>query len=242
MFAAARAHAQPTDVGELAYEEGRRLYDLGEWDGAIAKFKASYTLRSDAASLFNIAQAYRLKLDCVEAETFYKTYKASFPSAMNIAKVDRFIAELEPCARAAGAVLEPIKPTPPVKLGEPVQPAPPTVHVVSRSDGEPGYGKRIVGITVVGLGTVAFSVGVYFGLQARSKARDVTSGSGLWDPSIETNGKSANTRAEILFSLGGAALVSGGILYWLGRRAASDRKVAIVPHGNGAMVVWARAL
>jgi len=60
----------PDPAGEAAYQEGRRLYDLREWDRAITKFKEAYELRHDAASLFNIAQAYRLKGDCVEALGF----------------------------------------------------------------------------------------------------------------------------------------------------------------------------
>lgn len=89
------AHADPA---EDAYREGRKLYDLQEWDQAIEKFKIAYKLRSDAASLFNIAQAYRLKGDCPEASRTYKSYKRNFPAAANIDKVDQFIAQLEPCA------------------------------------------------------------------------------------------------------------------------------------------------
>ena len=80
-----------------AYAEGRRLYDLRDWDRAIKKFKEAYELRPDAPSLFNIAQAYRLKGDCQDALAFYRTYRRNYPEAKNIAAVDKFIDDLDPC-------------------------------------------------------------------------------------------------------------------------------------------------
>ena len=62
LTATGAAHAQaPNAAADAAYQEGRRLYDLREWDAAIAKFKEAYRLRPDAQSLYNIAQANRLK-------------------------------------------------------------------------------------------------------------------------------------------------------------------------------------
>src|SRR5262245_34921318 len=109
------AHADP---GEDAYREGRRLYDLQEWDQAIEKFKLAYKLRADAASLFNIAQAYRLKGDCPQASRTYKAYKRNFPTAPNIANVDKFIEQLEPCANQGA----PPKPTDATAIGTSPQP------------------------------------------------------------------------------------------------------------------------
>ena len=100
------ARVAAADPGEDAYAEGRRLYDLQEWDQAIEKFKESYKLRSDGPSLFNIAQAYRLKGDCDSAVRTYKTYKRNFPEAQNIAVVDKLLAELEPCPAAGTKPVE----------------------------------------------------------------------------------------------------------------------------------------
>jgi tetratricopeptide (TPR) repeat protein len=105
---AGSALAQPADPAESAYQEGRRLYDVQDWDGAIAKFKEAYKLRPDARSLFNIAQAYRLKGDCTQAQSFYRTYKRNFPDAANIATVDKFLAE--PCAKDTAPLPEPEQP------------------------------------------------------------------------------------------------------------------------------------
>jgi tetratricopeptide (TPR) repeat protein len=101
------AFCQSRDAADAAYDEGRRLYDLREWDDAIAKFKEAYKLRPEPRSLFNIAQSYRLKGDCAEASGFYKTYLRNYPDAPNAAKVQQFVTELEPCANRAPVQHEP---------------------------------------------------------------------------------------------------------------------------------------
>jgi hypothetical protein len=71
LFLAVTSTAALADPAEDAYQRGRSHYDLHEWDQAIAEFKEAYRIRSDAASLFNIAQSYRLKGDCAQAACFY---------------------------------------------------------------------------------------------------------------------------------------------------------------------------
>lgn len=116
------ASAQPADgPAKAAYEEGRRFYDLREWDQAIAKFKEAYRLSSDQASLFNIAQSYRLKGDCVEAVNFYKTYARNFPRERGAARATSFITELDECAKQQASGAKPRPPTKPV----PADPKPP---------------------------------------------------------------------------------------------------------------------
>jgi tetratricopeptide (TPR) repeat protein len=103
-LAGSAAHAQApvqNPAADAALAEGRRLYDLQEWDKAIAKFKEAYSLREDAAALFNIAQSYRLKGDCAQAASFYKTFKRKFPDEKNIDKVEKFIVDMDTCAKHA---------------------------------------------------------------------------------------------------------------------------------------------
>lgn len=265
--AEAAAQPAPNPSADAAYQEGRRLYDLREWDAAIAKFKEAYRLRPDAPSLFNIAQGNRLKGDCVEALSFYKTYKRNFPGEKNIAKVDKFIADMEACAKAQPVKPEPaiepkltgepkptgepttkptsnptgpvgpVSPPPsgdgtPIKQGEPVGPLP--------AEGSPGRSQRIIGLSVGGVGVVALGASVVFGLRARGAASDAESGTvgSTWDPSIQTHGKTYARNAKISAAVGGALLVTGGVLYVLGRRGAAETNhVAVVPEAGGASLV-----
>lgn len=223
---ATKVYAQPGQdaAADAALEEGRRLYELREWEAAIAKFKEAYKLRREPASLYNIAQAYRLEGNCVEALGFYKTFRREYPDMQNIQQVDRFIAELEPCAK-------PTEPTVTVTTKAAI----PMLPVV---DTNPGRTKRIAGIATAGGGLVLVAIGTGFGLRARAKARAVETGSGEWDPDVETSGERAELASRILWGVGGAALVAGGALYALGYRDALTARIAIVPRERGGSVVW----
>lgn len=260
------AHAQPAapTAADTALTEGRRLYDLQEWDAAIEKFKESYRLRADAPALFNIAQAYRLKGDCAQAASFYKTFKRNFPRERS---VDNFIAAMEECAKTQPAKPEP-KPVP-VKPA-PVKPAPVTTTPVTTTPdpvtttpalstsvasvapepldeppppaaGSPGKGLRLAGLGTMGAGALALGVGVVFGFKARgaaSDAEDLAPGS-TWDPSIQERGESADRNAKILMITGGVALVAGGALYYLGMSKQREAtSVSLVPTRDGASLAW----
>jgi tetratricopeptide (TPR) repeat protein len=266
VLAAASASAQPGDSGaaaEAALQEGRRLYDLQEWDSAIVKFKEAYRLRADAAALFNIAQSYRLKGDCASAASFYKTYRRNFPNEGNIDRVDRFITEMEACAKTApkpekpepgtpGPVTpDPVTPdpaTPDPAMSDPVTPGPadpspgPEPIVSPGSSGSPGKGMRLAGLGVAALGVVSIGASVRFGLSARSAAREAEAlapGS-PWDPGIDERGDRAATRAVVFATIGSAAIVAGGVLYVLGVQQRTERGgVTVVPAPGGATLGWA---
>jgi len=231
--------AQPASAPNLeadaAYREARRLYDLREWEGAIAKFKEAYRLRPDAPSLFNIAQANRLRGDCAEALSFYKTYKRNFPAAKNIDKVDHFITEMEGCTNAVK-----------VEPAAVVTPAPvetvPTTPIATPSTEDPGRTKRVAGIVIGGAGVVSLGVSLAFGLRARSAASDAeTAMTGdTWNPQIQARGHAAVRDSEIALAIGTAAIITGGLLYVLGREHTSEAShVAVVPEHQGASLVWA---
>lgn len=266
LLAGHAAWGQP--ASDVAYEEGRRLYDLREWDQAIAKFKEAYRIRPDAKSLFNIAQALRLKGDCVEAVNFYRTYKRNFPKEKNLAKVDKFLADLEPCPKPTAVTPEPVKPEPakpepvkrrePVKLPEPVKPREPvkpgtaSAPVSPAPDPDPvsvtepsrsiGTTQRTSGIGIAAIGALLAAGGVYYGFQASSLARDAQDGGGVWDPGLEDRGKGAARNARLLLGAGGAAIVGGAIIYLIAPRAELRVNVGVAPRTDGAMVVWAGTL
>jgi tetratricopeptide (TPR) repeat protein len=236
-LALASAHAQPAaDPGQAAYEEGKRLYDKHQWESAIAQFKESYRLRRDAASLFNIAQAYRLTGDCFHAVEFYRQYKQDFPDAANIAKVDKFIAELETCAKEHEPHEQPTTPQPNTQPIAPqqqsVQPLPPPPPV------DTGHSKRLAGLAIAGTGVVAVATGFYFGHLASADADQVHNGTGVWDPGVESAGKRDDLIAKVLWGVGGAAIVGGTVMYVLGRGGEEAPRVGVVPTRGGASLVW----
>lgn len=253
------ALAQPTPPpqhpADKALAEGRAHYDLREWDHAIAKFKEAYRIRPDAASLFNIAQSYRLKGDCAEALGFYKTFKRNYPSEKAIDKVDKFIVEMDACAKKAATQPNPTtepkptdpKPTDP-KPADPVKPPDPKPELTLRTDpvpprpeqpsSSPGRTLRISGLVVGGIGGACLIGSLVSALQARSTANEIE-GLDVWNPALDEKGERAERRAKILLGVGSGALVAGTVMYFVGRsQGERSTQVSVVPQGDGGLVVW----
>jgi tetratricopeptide (TPR) repeat protein len=237
---ASPAGAAPSDrAADLAYKEGRRHYDLREWDQAIAAFKESYRLRGDERSLFNIAQAYRLEGDCVEALDFYKTYKRNFPRAAGIPAVDKLILEVQACAREK-AVAPPPEPPQPQPQPLPV-PAPHATAPVEPTPAPPppehhGSFHLASGLTA-GAGVVALAGGTLYALHGRSLSHEAESGSGSFDMSLASDGHAANRDAAILFVASGALLATSAVLYIIGRPD-EVAHVALAPTPTGGVLTW----
>ena len=241
---ASTALAQPAanPAADAALQEGRRLYDVQDWDAAIAKFKEAYKLRPDAASLFNIAQSYRLKGDCASAVIQYRTYKRNYPNERNIDKVDKFIVDLDTCAKTQPVV------TPP-KPDEPVVTPPPEAKPLAiapvvpppmprRTGGSPAL--RWGGVAAIGIGAVGLGLGVKFALDGRSAEDDLAKACAVSCSSatalgIESDGRSANTKAVVFSAIGGAAVISGVVMLVLSR---GSTEMSVTPTSGGGMAVY----
>src|SRR4030095_7304029 len=109
------------------YAAASRLYDLAEYEGALAEFKEAYRAVGDPACLFNIAQCHRKLGHTQDAITFYKTYLRRAPNAANRAEVEHRITELERAPAAPPPSQPPAgQPPPPETAG-----ATPTVNLAA---------------------------------------------------------------------------------------------------------------
>jgi len=93
------------------------------------------------------------------------------------------------------------------------QPAPPPPATNA------GRGLRIAGIACGVLGLASVGTGIYFYAQARSYS-DKVSKQKPPDPADQDAGKQAETMQWVFYSIGGAAIATGTVLYILGSRAA----------------------
>jgi tetratricopeptide (TPR) repeat protein len=266
--AATHAHAQPAPAptpepapsdADQAYQRGRAHYDLHEWDQAIAEFKEAYRLRPDAPSLFNIAQSYRLEGDCAQAASFYKTYRRNFPNEKNVARVDQFIAEMEACAKQAPST------TPDGKTGDGTTAQPPGTGG-QIGDGATGGGTTlpaqptpgdvsaprmprtylIASIASAGVGVGTVLGGIWAATRARSIESEIED-LPRFDPDLHERGQRADLAAKILFAVGGAALITSGVLVFVGlgkteHRSAQATTLHVVPHAGGASVIFSGSL
>lgn len=227
------ALAEPTEAERL-YGEGQTAYDEGRYDAALAAWQKSYELSKIPALLFNIAQAHRLRGDCVKAVASYHKFIELDPQSSERPTAEGLLKELEPCPAAKPAPVPPV--TKPIATG--TQGGGEVVV-----DGNPGRGKRLVGYAVGGVGAALVVTGVVFGRKASSLADEVKTdcADGCDWNSIkqkDADGRSAEKTQWILLGAGGAALATGAVFYYLGNKERASSSVAVQPRGGGAVVTW----
>lgn len=236
-FRAALAQPAPNAAADAALQEGRRLYNVQDWDAAIAKFKDAYKLRPDAASLFNIAQSYRLKGDCAAAAIQYRTYRRNYPAEKNIPKVDAFIVEMDECAAKA-------PPPPPVENPPPPPSREVPVVVPPPAGSRPLPVLRWGGVAAIGVGAVGLGLGVKYALDGRAANDDLAAACAVSCASadalaIEDAGNRANRRMVVFTAVGGALVIGGVVMVVLSRDSSKEAThVSITPTRGGAAAVF----
>lgn len=271
LLASSTAAAQPAKPGapelddqkkaeaKALYDKGITHYNLGEFDPAIAAFRAAYGISAAPGLLFNIAQAFRLKKDYEQASYFYTTYLRLKPDAPNRADVEARIAEMKTTIEdqkklgispPVGTVnpdgdtttkpppTTPPPVTPPVVTVNPVAPVEPDVETPGA---HPGATMKKAGLATAAVGGVLVITGIVFGKMASSAESDLNAlnNGGTWTQEQQDtydSGERNNKIAIVSLVVGGAAVVSGGALYFLGRSKESSASVAIVPTKGGTSV------
>lgn len=166
-----------TDAARAHAEEAMKFYNLGDFNHAIAEYKAAYSAVPDPAFLYNIAQAYRVSNNLQQALFFYRSFLRSSPDAPNRDEVQDRIHKLEEQIKAQ----ESLSTSPPTSTippqGKPIQPSAPPPSPMSTTSSstqltrqappphEPVYKKWWLwtGVGVVAVG-VAVGVGLGIGL------------------------------------------------------------------------------
>jgi tetratricopeptide (TPR) repeat protein len=170
----------------------------------------------------------------------------------NIAEKDRtevegWIAEMEKLRdqTAAAAVVAappatitpaPAPVTPPPAVAPPMPPAPVTAPAVAAVETVPsspdsptaGHGMRIAGIACGAVGLASVGTAIYFYTRATSLSDTITK-SNSPSASDYQSGKTAQTMQWVFYSVGAAALATGSVLYYLGRRAVQPDQTAVAP-------------
>jgi hypothetical protein len=96
------------DVAKAAehFDQGTRLYQVGEYARALAEFKAGHIEDPDPSFLYNIAQCHRQLGQSHEAVVIYRRFLSLSPDSPMRADIERKIRELEDRMRYQ-AVAEP---------------------------------------------------------------------------------------------------------------------------------------
>jgi hypothetical protein len=235
---------QKQDV-RVHYERATRAYDLNKYQEAVDEYQKVYEIDGDPVMLYNIGQAYRLNDQPQESIHFYRRYLQRSPEARNRDDVNRKIVNLEKLIedpRKAAAALTP--PPPSAKLPAevpaetPAAVVPPpvaTAVVVVPPPVPPSKARRGVGWTMVGLGVAADVVAIIEGVRAKNFGDELTKDSMqqnpamTFDPSIESNGKTANLIAIVSGIAGTAVAITGAIVLITNGSSGASRPETTAP-------------
>jgi hypothetical protein len=204
-----RADEDAAAKARALYQDGARLYNLGQYDAAVQAFEGSYAISGAKPLLFNIAQAYRLAgpQRCEKALHAYESYLREDSTASNRREVEERIAEMRECvereqARRAAeeAARARIPPSAPAAAPRPEPTAPPA---------GPGPAPAIV--TAAGGALFLAGAGLY--AASRVKFNQVRSTCPCPEGSF-SKWETLTTTSYVALSVGGATLL-GGLSWWL---------------------------
>jgi tetratricopeptide (TPR) repeat protein len=224
------ADDDPVAKARPLYQEGARLYNLGQYEAAVRAFEGAYAISGAKPLLFNIAQAYRLTgpARCANALQAYESYLREDATASNRREVEGRIVEMRDCvererarkeaedaARAAhdaAALPATPPPAPAERSPEPRTPSP---------------APKIV--TAVGAGLLVVGGGVL--LATRLKFDEVKSTCPCAEGTFAT-WQTATTASYVVLAAGGAAFI-GGVSWWVAssKSTAPSYAVTVGPRG-----------
>jgi hypothetical protein len=217
------------------YEQGQRSFDAGDYADAITKFRASYQRSGAPGLLYNLAQAHRLKGDCVQALALYRRFLATSPTGKSRERAEARIAEIQPCAGDQAARSPTADPAPDGTKAAPASTAPVAnppefISVRDISHGKTpsaGHPRAPMALTIGG--AVVTAAGAVAGLVAWRKVHGIEADAAAQRSQDETNFGFRNY--EIAgYVLGGVGLaaVATGVVLSLGHASPEEGRVSIV--------------
>jgi tetratricopeptide (TPR) repeat protein len=226
------ARADNVEEAKAHYKQGNTAYDLQDYVTAAHEYEEAFRLVDDPALLFNIGQANRFANNYSRAIGAFRSYLRRVPDSPNRAEVEGRIAEMR-------RVLEEQKSSkekPPAgtleSTGKPGAPAvvlPPLSSQVERR--RPDRRLRNAGLAVGVLGVALLAVGGGMAGLAVSDADKLNNPpkGAVFDSSQERRLGTDTALEAAFFAVGGAALVSGVVIYAVAAKRARRMPVAVAP-------------
>jgi tetratricopeptide (TPR) repeat protein len=226
------------------YRKGSVAYELGHYDLAISEYEAAYRAFNEPSLLYNLGQAHRLAKHLDEALHFYRMYLVKVPDAPNRADVEARINALN-AALAAKTPIPASQPTTTPAVTMPTMPTTPSESArtpasalaasapeapVAASD-RAGRGKRIAGAVVGAAGLAIIAGGIVTGVLAKNASDAVSAADRAhqpYDQAMYNAGKTDQIIEGVLLGVGGAAVVTGVVLFVVGHREAKRAPVATI--------------
>lgn len=236
-----RAHADPAEDAGLAVpdkarvlsDRGRQLQRDGKYSEALDAYRAAYVLAPSPGLLFNLAQVYRLDGNCDDAAWMYRRFLATDPRDDLRTVANDHLDKLSSCTHT-GATDDPARPA--AKRSEPSLPT----STFSASADDRSHGKRRLGTYLMLGGGLSLAVATIFAIDghlASNEVADAYAGRTRHPDlqSLDDRGHRDDTITTIAGITGGAVLITGAVLYGLGRREQAQH-LAFEPHRDGGLV------
>jgi hypothetical protein len=198
------AVAEPQTDAQGHLEQGKHLYEIQDYDGAIAEYQAGYMLEQRAEFLYGMGQAYRMKGDCERAA---RSYNAVVRAPDGAALADAARRNIDRC-RSTTPPQQPPPPEPP-----PPKPAPPPMSV---DESAPWYRDALADTFVIG-GAVLIAGGAISWKVGRDQAGGTFGNTtyDAWNTSSQ-NARNAETWQGVgiaAATVGATAVLAGVIRY-----------------------------
>ena len=223
---------QKQQAGDLVKKAIARS-QAGDHAGAIELYLQAYQVIPAALLLSNIGSEYQQSQKPVEALKYFCKYLESDPTgtSADFATAQAKVLQIQLGNKDVDdkAVCKPPEPPPAPK---PVEPPPPPVAVETPHRSNLEY----AGIASGAVGVVSLALGIYFGYKAQQASDLVTNWPmGMpWPADIiqqMKDGQSEQDKQIAFLVIGGVAVVTGGVLYYLGHKRSAEptERTVLVP-------------
>jgi len=184
------------DQARAQSDLGKRHYELGDYEAAIAAYRGAYLLLPSAGVLFNLGQAYRMNGDCAAAAGAYRSFLRSEPVGPARQLADEQLPVVERCARTSSKHNSKLR----------------TAGLVT----------SVVGVAALGAATY-FALDAR---RAEHEVEEFSHQGGSWDAiaDVDARGHRSSTLGIGFAIAGGATLATGVVLYAIGHRNASSER------------------
>jgi len=231
------------EKARLLADRGRQLQRDGKFAEALEAYKAAYVLAPSPGLLFNLAQAYRLNGDCDDAAWMYKRFLETGPRDDLKALVNEHLEKLASCTHMGFRSNLDVPNDHEVKA-MPSQPPRTTVLATAGSTDDQlskARSEQHAGTYLMIGGGVGLAVAAVFAIDAHLAANEVADAykGGDRNPdirSLDDRGHRDDAITAIAGISGGAAVITGAVLYGLGVHSERAQHLAVVPHRDGAEV------
>jgi tetratricopeptide (TPR) repeat protein len=238
------SHAAPDDDqltrAEARWKQGKAFYDSGQWDQAIAEFRAAWELVREPDLVFGIALALHKKGDHKAALAEARRYLELAPTGSAANEARELVVVLTPKVEALDA--DAVRRDAEAKRQAEAEAKRRADERAQREHASADERRRArmlrwSGIAGAVVGASLVGLGAKFGLDARDASDELTAHTmDMWTDELlarQAEGRSANRKFIALTAIGSALIIGGGVVYVLGRRAEPRAELLVFDRGAG---------